>query len=303
MLCQRITGIFRRTGGSRLAACGLVGALALLNGCFRPAPPKLNLERPAPPAAALEIAPYLEAARYGEWVYERVELDPDGDRHPTRYVRRVTADRLSEGFLSHRALPALERYLQAGEGRGPATRPAPSPLPAREAPHFFELVEPMPAIPADVSATQPASGSTSLRYYNRRGRLEMTGTLTRSVRLEGTQEVEVPAGRFSDCLRLRVELRIDFRFGPTIDWNSYIWLSREAGEVRRIEEFSGALWIFGFGSAHEYRLVSYSRAKPPVNSKAVDPAWRTGLITLDRPVPRPRISGMVIDFAASQPAE
>ncbi|HOB74114.1 MAG TPA: hypothetical protein PKG54_06270 [Phycisphaerae bacterium] len=280
--------------------------LATVGGCFRPAPPKLNLEKPQPPAPTLDLKSYLEASRYGEWVYERTELKSDGEQAPVRYVRVNTENRFSEGRLSGRPLPPLERYLHPGEAPQPTTQPAPAPPPlsARESPHFFELAEPMSVIPLELTGAGPVSNTTALRYYGRRGRLEMTGTLTRTVRLEGTQDVEVPAGRFTNCLRLRVELRIQFPLGPTIDWNSYVWLSHEAGEVRRIDEFSGKLWIFGFGSAHEYQLISYSRAQPPVGA-APDPAprWQRGLITLDRPVPRPRISGMIVDYVAPQSTE
>lgn len=297
----------RFSGHAARCCCLALGLLAAASGCFRPAPPKLNLERPEPLTPTLDLKAYLEASRRGEWVYERTDLRSNDDQAPARYVRRITEGRMSEGILSHRPLPPLERYLHPGDGRRSTTQPAPAPPPplsTREAPHFFELAEPMPVIPPDLVPMKPVSTTTALRYYGRRGRFEMTGTLTRSVHLEGTQDVEVPAGNFTDCLRLRVELRIAFPLGPTIDWNSYVWLSREAGEVRRIDEFSGTFWVFGFGSAHEYRLASYSRAEPSGGSTASPaPLWRRGLITLDRPIPRPRISGMIVDFAASHPKE
>lgn len=298
---RAVGGVFQARSCSWVA--GVIGMLALAGGCFRPVLPELELERPAPPATTFELEPYLRATRYGEWVYRRTELGTADDASATRYVRRVTADRLSEGILSGRTLPPLSDYIQGGAGDQTTTRPAePPPLSQREAPQLFELAEPMTPIPVELTADHPIATTTELRYYDRRGRLKTTGTLTRRVQLEGTQEVETPAGHFKDCLRLRLDLRIELPFGPTIDWNSYFWLSREAGEVRRIEEFSGTFWIFGFGSAHEYQLVSYTRGEPPAEPGVVAPKWARGLITIDRPIPRPRVSGVMIDFAQSRPA-
>jgi hypothetical protein len=285
----------------------LAVGLAVTGGCLRPAPPKLNLARPAPAPAALDLKPYIQAARYGEWVYERAGLGAEAKALPTTYPRRVGADRLSEGVLAGRQLPPLEQYMQAERERSATTRPADGvplpPLSPREAPQLFELDEPMEPIPLELAHTNPIVTTTAIRCYDRRGRRELTGTLTRRAQLEGTQDVDCPAGHFTDCLRVRLELQIEFPLGPTIDWNSYVWLSREAGEVRRIQEFSGGVWIFGFGGAHEFRLVSYSRGAPQTMPGDLSPKWARGLVTLDRPIPRPRISGMMVDFATARPAE
>ncbi|MEP0844060.1 MAG: hypothetical protein HRF43_15265 [Phycisphaerae bacterium] len=301
-----------RSRSRRLSATGgrvALGLLSLLGysaaGCFRPAPPQLNLAPPAPATEKLNLVPYLQAVRAGEWLYERTELRDGEESRRVYYQRRVTAERVIEGILVGRDLPPLERYLQ--RPAAPAAEPgdnepieSPPPLPGRENPQFLELVEPMEPIPLELAEMNPLETTTQVRHYNRRGRLASTGTLTRRIEIEGTQDVECPAGRFADCLRLRVELRLEFPFGLTLDWNSYIWLSPEAGEVRRIEELSGVYWIFGFGSAHEFRLVAYHRdvAATRTDSAWVSPKWSRGLLTLDRGLPRPRMSGMVFDFAS-----
>jgi hypothetical protein len=295
----------RRSTGLRLAAAGL--ALLLSGGCFRPSSPRLDLAQLAPLAATLDLKPYMQAARCGRWVYERTEIGPGVEPLVTVYVRSATAQRVSEGWLEPHALPPIQRYIRDDETRGTTTRPAheprPAPLPASYSPQLFELVQPLEPIPLELIHAQPVTTTTELRCYNRHGRLDSIGVLTRRVQIDGMDDVECPAGRFGNCLRVHVELRIEFPIGPTIDWDSYVWLSRVAGEVRRIEDFSGALWIFGFGSAHEYRLVSYTRDTSASPSVQLSPKWARGLITLDRGVPRPRISGMVVDFATTQPAE
>jgi hypothetical protein len=248
----------------------------------------------------------MQVARFGRWVYERVELGRDVDPMVTVYVRKATRERLSEGGLEPHALPPIKRYIRSQDVRGTTTQPAdedrPAPLPASYSPQLFELAEPLEPIPPELIRGKPVTSCTELRCYTRHGRLDSIGTLTRRVRFEGMQDVECPAGRFADCLRVRVELRIEFSLGSTIDWDSYVWLSRDVGEVRRIEDFSGAFLIFGFRSVHEYQLVSYTRDSPQTQPEELSPKWARGIIILDRGVPRPRISGMIVDFAATQPA-
>lgn len=287
-------------GWSHLAL--LASGLLLSSGCLRPAPPQLDLEQLRPPAEKLDLSAYIRAARFGEWVYERRELPLREESEPSRVVRRVTAERYSEGNLVGRGLPPLERYLQKPPPEGDSEtaedipREPPPHLSSRENPYLLELVEPMEPVPLELAKHNPLMSASELRYYGRRGRLEMTGTLTRRVELEGVQDVDCPAGHFVNCLRIKLEMHIEFPFGPSIDWNSYSWLSAEAGEVRRIEEFSGLFWIFGFGSAHEFRLVSYNLQAVETRPVELSPRWARGLITLDRGIPRPRISGLIFDF-------
>jgi hypothetical protein len=278
----------------------------LAGGCFRPLPPKLDLAKPAPLTPTLDVRPFMQAARIGRWVYERTELGRDADPMVSVYVRKATRDRLSEGWLVPHPLPPIKRYIQVEEARGSTTRPAdenrPAPIPASYSPEIFELAEPMEPIPLELLHGQPVTTSTALRCYTRHGRPDGEGTLLRRAQIDGLQDVDCPAGHFGDCLRVHVTLRMEFPIGPTVDWDSYVWLSREAGEVRRIEDFSGTFLIFGFGSTHEYRLVSFTRNIPDTQSVELSPKWSCGIITLDRGAPRPRISGMVVDFATSQTA-
>src|SRR5207248_2777530 len=90
------------------------------------------------------------------------------------------------------------------------------------------------------------------------------GTLTRTATIEGFEDVDCPAGHFEKCLRVRVDLDLSIRWGPTIKWIMYIWLSPEAGDVKRVQDLSGSFLFFPFGSSFEFELVSYSPpAAPP----------------------------------------
>lgn len=301
-------------GGNRSRACLLAACAALLTaGCVRHPAAALKLEQPSPPPSdKLDLASYLRAARLGEWVYERSEVPAQAGAEPARYVRRVTADRLSEGLLHSLALLPLDRYMEVARSAGAGSEPGRAPrLPVarRESPHLFELDQPLSPFPPELETAGSAESVTPLRYYGRSGRLENTGTLTRRVRVEGLQDVDCPAGHFSACLRLRLDLNVQFPLWISIDLSTYVWLSKAAGEVRRVEEVSGWVLIFWFGSAHEYRLVSYTHqppeTQPAAGGPSIWPLWRRGLMTLDRGAPEPRISGMVVDLSeppSSQPA-
>ncbi|GMU20179.1 MAG: hypothetical protein AMXMBFR13_02780 [Phycisphaerae bacterium] len=303
---QPAAGSLGRLAILQIGTC--LGALVAGAGCVaRYEPPKIEQPETAPAGSVLEAGPYLRATRLGRWVYERVELRDEKRIEAGRYVRQYRSERMLEGLLEARPPAPLAEYLHHEDSGG-----GPEPQPRRPLPIFrhetlipFEITEPMPSIPAELTSQHPIISSTPLHYYNRRGHRAATGTLTRRAEIEGTQDVDCPAGRFADCLRVRVDLEIRFPWGPTIDWTTRLWLSKEVGEVRRVQEFTGWMLIFFFGSAHEYLLVEHESAGlAAVSTQPADlaPAWGRGLVTMDRGFPHPQISGLAVDFAATQPA-
>jgi hypothetical protein len=257
-----------------------------------------------PAAAQPQTADYLRAFRLGRWVYQRRELADPGPPAVDWYARHVTKSRISEGTLLDRPFLELAEYLPSENEASQWGVQEPRPLvPLGKAfGVFFEVGEPMDPLPPQMLTGEPAVTETPLRYYDRQGRLVARGTLTRTAVAEGYEDVTCPAGRFQHCLRARVDLEVRFPLILTIDWNTYVWLSPEVGEVRRIQQFSGWFLIFWFGSAHELLLSSYE--VPAVPASADPPRqWARGLVHLGRALPRPRIEGLVIDLCASQPAD
>jgi hypothetical protein len=255
-----------------------------------------------PAERQFDIRPYLQANRLGRWVYTRREHGAADDEQPVPYVRQIQATREGEGNLRERRFLPLQSYLDVwwDVTTQPATPPKRPVAPMKERyAFFFELTDPMPTIPVELDLSEPIETSTRLRYYWHDGRPLSEGSLTRTVEIEGFEDVKSPGGEFEECLRVRLDLRIRFGWGLAVDWTSYFWLSREAGEVRRVQRFSGWLWIFPFGSAHEYTLMSHL----PAGEEAllpVAPKWQHGAILFDRGLPRPRIGGMVVDYARSR---
>ena len=281
--------------------------------CLWPAVGCMHTWRPMQPASlpadtqavatrpAVTPADYLREWRWGRWVYQRREMIDGGYGEADRYVRQTRGRRLSEGTLVNRPLLPLKMYLQSP---GAATQPGADDRPkaplGKLSAAFFELGEPMDPIPPEAFEGTPVVSTTELRYFDRLGRLVATGALMRTAVLERYEDVTCPAGRYERCARLRVDLEVRFPLILTINWNSYVWLSPEVGEVRRVQQFSGWFLVFWFYSAHEFLLESWHRAggKPPVQPPAY---WSHGLVNLGRGVPKPCIDGLVVDVVTTQP--
>ena len=287
-------------------------ALALLltvGGCSRYRPELHPSTRQAPAGEAFDLKPYLQALQAGTWVYERRELPAEDDGPQVRYVRRIEPGRVSEGVLADRRFLALDRYIPGHEAA--TSQPAAPSLP--RAPlqggtaALFDLAEPMELIPANLQPGQTASAASPIRFFNYRGVLRAKGTLTRTVTIEGFEDVDVPAGRFDRCLRVRIDLELSFPWLLSMDWTSTLWLSPAAGEVQHVQSMSGWFLIFWFSSDHDFRLLEH---RPGPAQPAAEPVfmrrWMHGAVLLSREVPHPQIAGMIIDTAppaASRPAE
>ncbi len=273
-------------------------------GCgqpWRPPPAVANTDHPPD---VPDLSAYLRPARFGTWAYDRRELTGREDEPPFQYPRRVSRRRMKEGGLLPRRLLPLDRYLPPPQTL--ASQPADTDRPSfpfhGTAGFIIRLGEPLAVIPADLTAGAPAVHETSVRWYYD-GIVSGEGTLIRVAEIEGFEDVTCPAGTFERCLRVRVDLKISFPWGPIIDWTSYLWLSPEVGEVRRVQRVAGWYLIFFFRSTHELLL-----AEPPSPDSSpqpidLDPGWSTIAILFDRMIPSPQIAGMVVDFApASAPA-
>lgn len=258
----------------------------------------------------------LRANRLGRWLYERIEL-PEREGRPIRmHVRQVDRERLREGVLEDRPFLKLEEYLDL---KRVATRTADEPAATQPAGRdgltqrrprapldggtgiFFRLTDAADPMPLELESEKTITSETAVVYYNYRGIPQAKGRLYRCTEFEGIEDIECPAGRFEGCVRIRVDLRIRFPWVAIVDLTTYLWLSPEVGEVRRVQRLSGWFLVFPFVSADEYRLVCYGpsaeAAQPPACAAAM---WKTGAVLLEGDYPGIRIAGMVIDFEDAQ---
>lgn len=309
--------MYPRNHNLALVTISTVPMLAGCLGSWRPPTEHLTVTtRPAGPA----LADCLRASRLGRWVYERHDLPTREDEEPTSYMRWITPERICEGLLVWRTFLPIESYLDPSET--PATQPQEDARPGGDGPRqdgpvwpkrpkapwreregmavFFRLAKPIPPIPADLTGAEPLVSTTPVTYYNYDGNARIAGTLERRVQIEGCEDVECPAGRFPQCLRLRVDLNLDFSWTLHVELTTYVWMSPQVGEVRRVQSFCGWFLIFWFGTAHDYRLVSYHPpSTEPGTAVAPVPAWSSGALLIQGAFPHPRIAGMIVDLVNS----
>ncbi len=262
----------------------------------------------------------LHANRLGRWVYERREL-PQPKRRPVRmHVRQIDLSRLSEGVLEDRPFLRLDEYLDLKRAattrsadESAATQPAHREDLTEDRPRaplaggtsiFFRLAEAADPMPSELESVGTVTSETSVIYYDFLGAPQVKGMLNRCSEFEGVEDVECPAGRFERCARIRVDLKVHFPWVAIVDLTTYLWLTPEVGEVRRVQRLSGWFLIFPFASADEYQLVSYTPTAASNFSECCRaPMWKTGVVLLEGDYPGIRIGGMVIDFEVPKAVE
>ncbi len=259
-----------------------------------------NRTETASPQSRPTLVECLRVDGQGRRIYERRDYPVRKGASTSVYARDYHRDRIQEGMLVDRALLPLDRYLRNVTTQ-PATEKRPKLSFGRFMTIFFEVTDPLPTMPLDLDLKQPIQSTTSIRYFDYLGRPAMWGTVTREAEIEGYEDVECPAGRFEDCLRVRVDLKVHFPWTMMADLKHYVWLSPRVGEVRRLQSLTGWFLIFLFGSTQEYRLMSYSSSsatgQAELSPAAIAPGWKRGLVVFDRGYPYVRIGGMVVDLA------
>ncbi len=282
-------------GAALLALCGCLGP-------WRPTAEQVisheQADVPVTPAAC------LEAIRAGRWVYERRSLTPGVEEPVADYFRTIGGGRLLEVSAELAEFPHGAFAGEAARSQPAETQPAGEVRERRRrwAGVRIEVDEPLDPFPAELIETGSVATRTAVRCAWPTGPIWGRGTLTRVAEIEGFEDIDCPAGRFEGCLRLRIDLTVRFPLTPIFDWTTYHWLHPRAGEVRRVERLAGWFVLLWFGSAHEYLLKSYELMPHEAVDDTSPVQWSKVLLVLDRTIPHPRIAGLSVEMAASQPA-
>ncbi|MGB9623354.1 MAG: hypothetical protein ACPMAQ_00690 [Phycisphaerae bacterium] len=277
-----------------------VACVSLQGGCaarFR-APPQPAAEYPT--TAGMPAVWTLPAPRYGSWAYERRDLMQEGPAEDALYRRVTRPGRIMEGDLIGIPFLPLEAYLRRPEMTPARMNALPkAPLRRAYAALIIELDSPMPLYPLEIRPREPILEVSNLGCFDRNGHRIEYGSIEREVIAEGREDVLCPAGRFPGCIRLRLDLRFRFPWGPSVDVTEYLWLAEGFGEVQRVEHITGWIWLFWIESAYQYSLVSFEPA--PTTGPTTQPAeellnWSRMAVTFDRVFPRPRMSGLYVEL-------
>jgi hypothetical protein len=281
----------------------LTGTLALTAGCVSTWRPALE-PRPNPQESAkVELAAYLPQATPGRQVYLR--RDPRLRSEPvTWYARQVETTRQLDGVFVDREVGELTAYV-AGPGQEEPLRYFDWTLGGeeRKVGFFLEFDPPLVYLPPTLPATGATEGRYALRVFDRWGHRLRTGTVKRTVRLEGHEDVAADGVRFEACLRVVADTSIRVNWGPWVEVTEYLWLARGIGEVKRIDVIQALVFPFYFHEAFAYELAAaQDRAEGVAGAPASrPPAWARMVVMLDRFLPRLRVGGAVVEYAAQNP--
>jgi hypothetical protein len=271
-----------------------------LCGCAPAWRPPLTISPPdtAPPSVAL--AAYLPRDPGRPRIYQR--RNPAApETPPDRYVRACAPAALIEGSLVGRVNQPITQYLEpiAPAGNDPAQVSWPQTGPGGAA-FFLVLDPPLPPYPDAVSTDSAVDARTTVHWFDYRGRAVMDGTLERTVRLEGREPITLPRGQTVDCIRLHIETRIRFAWGPRVNVTEYVWLARGLGDIRRIERLHGLAWLLPFDAVRQYDLISPQPSNAMLATARAQRTtdWSTIAVHLDRIWPAPRVAGLAVEFAS-----
>jgi hypothetical protein len=280
-----------------IARSGVTGVLAVVvsvagAGCDGSWRPTLALVRTTELAPKFVLDDYLAHVPGSTWHYERTSANDPASAKPVAVRRVLTDTTMTEGILVDRPIPEMNSVLQPRKNPDRPTRTALETFLEGNTACIVAFEPPAQLYPESLAPGMTVREEVKLYYYGRDGRYGTHGTVTREVTLEGLESVDTPAGRFEDCLRLRVKTVFSLlNWGMWANLTDYVWLAKGVGEVRRIERIEGAAWIFLFDGTAEYRLVRHEPATDATSSRRFDPRTRCSALLLERGFPRPLVGG------------
>lgn len=194
---------------------------------------------------------------------------------------------------------------------------------------FLELDPPLTEWPATMTAGEPARFQSALRAYDGSGTFFANGSATRHVTLEGREDVYIGGVRYSQCLRLQGVTDIRLGWWLNVQLHEHAWFADEVGLVQRTERLRGvALLVVPFRANYKYEIASAAPGNRELdlrrqgaqstvttgsdNNSGLSPAsrearrketetarrWSRLAIQLDRMLPRPRVGGLIVEWAA-----
>ncbi len=245
---------------------------------------------------AVDLRPYLVVVPGNRSLRARQSEQDD----TSSFLEHFEQDGMASGSMAAKLPDSLDSYLgddapKAGE-RWALWPEKQSKLSAA---FFLEFDPPMTYLPTSIDLDDGFKEQLSVCCYNRDGEFAYRGKLVREIRFEGLESVETLAGSFHDCVRLRTSTSIRIPWGPRFNWQEYIWLAKDLGQVRRIEKMDG--WVFPawFEQVVTYTLAGMPEAQVPTSTKRLPlpQRWVRCAVFLDHVFPSPELGGMLVEFA------
>lgn len=90
-------------------------------------------------------------------------------------------------------------------------------------------------IPADINLNQKMTTSGTMEVYDKSAHLIDSGKYTRGIEFHGEEEINVPAGNFTDCLKFIYSTNLEMSNGDFRNRVETRWYAPKVGVVKSIE--------------------------------------------------------------------
>lgn len=201
-----------------------------------------------------------------------------------------------EGALIGRRARPLSAYLDRHSER--SDRPA-FEWPKGGAGYFLEFDPPMREWPVRCDRNEATVEHGKARAYGGDGVPFARGEITRRVEFYGFESVQIGEQPFDRCAVLLAETKLNLGWWLTLKLRERIWLSQEAGLIRRDESIKGtALLIFSLGAERTYERDKPGRVRRSSSNRLTGGRrWQRAAFYLDPIYPRPRLQGLIVEWA------
>jgi len=201
-----------------------------------------------------------------------------------------------EGALIGRRARPLSDYLDPRSDRPDRPR---FDWPEGGSGYFLEFDPPMREWPVRCDEDEAIVEHGEARAYGGDGIPFASGKVTRRVAFDGFERVQIGEQSFDRCAVLRAETKMRLGWWLTLTLRERIWLSREAGLLRRVEQIKGTALLFLSLSADR----TFERDRPQrtrrtsADTLTAGRRWARAAFYLDPVYPRPRLQGLIVEWA------
>ena len=277
----------------------LAAAVTLLAGCSGAWRPPMEAVREARPPAAIDMLEYTGQATT-ETLLLRTDLRKP-DAPPTPYRQQARSGRHLEGaFFDEKPAPLDECRVEGDQPEPRRYLRWPVSGERRWLGLLMEFTPPLIYLPQTIHPENPAESESAIKVFDRWGHTLYRGTIRRTVRMEGYEDVTADGAVYQACLRLAAETRIRLDWGPRVNVTEYFWLARGQGEVKRVRHTLALALLFFIDEAYSYERAAEQPRGPDPDTAPLQPAlaWSRVALLLDPFLPRVGVGGMVVEFSA-----
>jgi len=278
----------------------LVAFAAAVAGCaqdsWSPADPHLKA---APTAMHVDLARRMPTGPYRS-VYRRTSRKHP-ELSPQRYAVVALPGIQREGAFADSDITTLADMVPGGDEPAHPEHFTWPPWGHDASGMMLRFDPPIDYLPRRLVAQSPEESSARLEIFNPKGEPSFTGKATRRVTLEGFATVTAGGRRYTDCVCVRTETRIDIPLTARVALTEYLYIAPTRGVVRRVRRLRGLVLIRYFDDVVEDELVGFERLAPADAERAAPTwtagAWSAAVVFFQPSMPQPYVAGALFGMS------